>query len=87
MTPFEIHQALSRRQLLNLGARGLGALGAASLAGLAVGTWNSRDELRSLWREAIRFHPTYQDEDMRRQSDLWREGVKRAQQWASSNET
>lgn len=63
------------------------ALGAASLAGLAVGTWNSRDELRSLWREAIRFHPTNQDENMRRQSDLWREGVRRAQQWASSNET
>ena len=63
------------------------ALGAASLAGLAVGTWNSRDELRSLWREAARFHPTNQDENMRRQSDLWREGVKRAQQWASNNET
>ena len=63
------------------------ALGAASLAGLAVGTWNSRDELRSLWREAARFRPTNQDENMRRQSDLWGEGVKRAQQWASNNET
>jgi len=36
MTPFEIHQALSRRQLLNLGARGLGALGAASLLNPAL---------------------------------------------------
>ena len=36
MTPFEIHQALSRRQLLNLGARGLGALGTASLLNPAL---------------------------------------------------
>ena len=63
------------------------ALGAASLAGLAVGIWNSRDELRLLWREAGSIHPTAQNEDMRRQSELWREGVKRAQHWASNSET
>ncbi len=63
------------------------ALGAASLAGLAVGTWKNRDELRSLWREADRFHPTTQNENIQRQSDLWREGVKRAQHWASNDET
>ena len=36
MTPFEIHQALSRRQLRILGARGRGALGAASLLNPAL---------------------------------------------------
>ena len=31
MNPFEIFQAQTRRQMIGLGARGLGALGAASL--------------------------------------------------------
>ncbi|SVD22688.1 uncharacterized protein METZ01_LOCUS375542, partial [marine metagenome] len=36
MSPLEIHQTLTRRQLLNLGARGLGALGAAHLLNPAL---------------------------------------------------
>ncbi len=36
MTPLELQQALTRRQLLNLGARGLGALGAAHLLNPAL---------------------------------------------------
>ena len=31
MNPFEFHQNQTRRQMIGLGARGLGALGAASL--------------------------------------------------------
>ena len=31
MNPFDLHQAHTRRQMIGLGARGLGALGAASL--------------------------------------------------------
>ena len=31
MNPFDIYQAQTRRQMIGLGARGLGALGAASL--------------------------------------------------------
>ena len=33
------------------------ALGAAYAAGLAVGFWNSTDDIRSNWREGTRWHP------------------------------
>ena len=45
MNPHEINQVLTRRKLLNLGARGLGALGAANLLNPALTAGTADDEL------------------------------------------
>jgi glycerol kinase len=50
------------------------ALGAAFLAGLAVGTWSSTDELRQTWRLDRRFEPAERDDaDYAR----WQDAVRR----------
>jgi len=56
------------------------ALGAAFLAGLATGTWSSRDELAATWRLDRRFEPGPRDDaDHAR----WRRAVDRVKGWAS----
>ncbi|XRQ16166.1 glycerol kinase GlpK [Actinomadura welshii] len=57
------------------------ALGAAYAAGLAVGFWNTTDELRRNWNEDRRWHPTWDDE--RRQSGYagWKKAVERTYGW------
>jgi glycerol kinase len=56
------------------------ALGAAFLAGLATGTWSSRDELAATWRLDRRFEPGPRDDaDYAR----WRRAVDRVKGWAS----
>lgn len=53
------------------------ALGAALLAGLAVGIYTDLDEIRSTWREDRRFHPSM-DADRRDQHlTLWKQGLER----------
>jgi glycerol kinase len=56
------------------------ALGAAFLAGLATGTWSSRDELAAIWQLDRRFEP-----GPRRDADhaRWRRAVDRVKGWAS----
>lgn len=57
------------------------ALGAAYLAGLAVGFWTDTDELRRLWREDAVFVPSM---DPQRSGELlsgWRRAVDRALGW------
>ncbi|CAM3269986.1 glycerol kinase GlpK [Stackebrandtia soli] len=54
------------------------ALGAAYAAGLAVGTWNGVDELRSLWAEDRRWEPRKSRDDDYSQ---WRKAVERAKGW------
>ncbi|MDZ7800743.1 MAG: glycerol kinase GlpK [Trueperaceae bacterium] len=58
------------------------ALGAAYLAGLAVGFWSGRDELSAQWREDARFEP---DMDRNQRDALlagWNKAVSRAKDWA-----
>jgi len=60
-------------------------LGAAFLAGLGVGVWDSTDDLRETWQLDARFEPT-DDADTRAAADaayaLWQEGVRRSFGWA-----
>jgi glycerol kinase len=62
------------------------ALGAAFLAGLGVGVWDSTDDLRRTWRLDARFEPT-DDADARATADAaygrWQEGVRRSLDWPS----
>ncbi len=57
------------------------ALGAAYLAGLAVGYWKSREEIANQWQAERRFEPqlpTTQGRDLRRR---WTEALDRAKEW------
>jgi glycerol kinase len=60
-------------------------LGAAFLAGLGVGVWDSTDDLRETWRLDARFEPDTGD-DARAAADAayarWQEGVRRSLAWA-----
>ncbi|WP_433469627.1 glycerol kinase GlpK [Spirillospora sp. CA-128828] len=57
------------------------ALGAAYAAGLAVGFWNTTDELRQNWNEDKRWQPTW-DEDKRQHGYAgWKKAVERTYGW------
>lgn len=62
------------------------ALGAAFLAGLAVGFWESQDELRGLWRLDREFEPSTSREAMDQMYARWKEAVKRSQGWERAGE-
>lgn len=51
------------------------ALGAAFLAGLAVGVWPSQHALDGIWREDVVFEPQWDDATRDRQLLGWREAV------------
>jgi glycerol kinase len=58
------------------------ALGAAYLAGIAVGFWKSLDDVRAKWQCDMTFSPRM---EKARQTDLlsgWRKAVDRARGWA-----
>jgi glycerol kinase len=57
------------------------ALGAAYLAGLAVGFWKNTEELSAEWAEDRRFTPAMQEDDRARLSAGWKKAVARAAKW------
>ena len=57
------------------------ALGAAYLAGLAVGFWAGPDELRSSRKNDVRFEPTLTGEDAAARRHLWQRAVERSRAW------
>lgn len=57
------------------------ALGAAYLAGLAVGFWSSQQEIAAQWRMERRFEPAMAADERKARMDLWRRAVQRAQAW------
>ena len=59
------------------------ALGAAYLAGLAVGFWSSVDELAGQWRVDRRFEPTMPRDQAERLLDRWSDALDRSQDWES----
>ncbi|MFE7718477.1 glycerol kinase GlpK [Nocardia rhizosphaerihabitans] len=58
------------------------ALGAAYAAGLAIGVWNSTDELLANWHEDVRWFPTWSDEQRERGYGRWLKAVERTLDWA-----
>ena len=54
------------------------ALGAAALAGLAVGTWRSSDEIAAAWRREARYEPRLDEAEAERLLAEWRLAVRRA---------
>jgi glycerol kinase len=62
------------------------ALGAAYAAGLAVGYWESLDELRQHWRVDAEFDPALDAAEADRRYGRWQEAVERAKEWAVDEE-
>jgi glycerol kinase len=61
------------------------ALGAAYLAGLGVGFWNSIDELQQYWQKDKAFRPAM---DEAKRNDLqrnWKKAIRAAQAWTDEN--
>ena len=57
------------------------ALGAAYLAGLAVGVWKDLDDIRSQWTLDKLYHPTMAMEERDRLLHGWHKAVSRAKDW------
>lgn len=57
------------------------ALGAAYLAGLAVGYWKSIDEIQQQWIVDKDFHPQLNREQVDKMTHFWKKAVKSAQSW------
>lgn len=60
------------------------ALGAACLAGLAVGFWQDEAEIGELWRVERRFEPAMPDDQRETLLSNWRRAVKRSLLWAEA---
>ncbi|MGB9780187.1 glycerol kinase GlpK [Caldanaerobacter sp.] len=58
------------------------ALGAAYLAGLAVGFWNSKEEIEKNWNIDRRFEPKMEEEKREKLYKGWKKAVERAMKWA-----
>jgi glycerol kinase len=58
------------------------ALGAAYLAGLAVGFWKSEDEIGAMWQLDRRFEPDMAQSSREKLVSEWQRAVERAKAWA-----
>ena len=58
------------------------ALGAAYLAGLAVGFWKSLDEITSTWQAERQFEPRMSTDEARAKIARWSQAVERSRGWA-----
>ncbi len=62
------------------------AIGAAFLAGLAVGFWKSQEELKSLWAADRSFTPNMNSEHRDKLIHFWHKAVNRAKNWVESGQ-
>lgn len=57
------------------------AIGAAFLAGLAVGFWKDEEELKSLWEADKSFEPNMDKEKVEKYLHFWHKAVERSKNW------
>lgn len=57
------------------------ALGAAFFAGLAVGFWNSVDEIQSVWRAERVFEPKMKPDEAAHRRARWAKALERSRSW------
>jgi glycerol kinase len=60
------------------------ALGAAYLAGLAVGYWTSKEQLRSLWKSNHSFSPQIDASTRQQLLKGWQRAVNASIAWATN---
>ena len=57
------------------------ALGAAYLAGLAVGYWDSIEQIEKQWQAERRFEPLISADERQSKLARWKEAVERSRGW------
>jgi len=62
------------------------ALGAAYLAGLAVGYWSDHDEINQQWKEDQRFKAKMDSKDTQKLIHGWNRALKAAKAWSNSDD-
>ncbi|MFA6562698.1 MAG: glycerol kinase GlpK [Verrucomicrobiia bacterium] len=62
------------------------ALGAAYLAGLAVGFWKDRQQIAAQWQVDRRFKPTMKPAQRRKHEAGWQKALTRAQRWEDAED-
>jgi len=60
------------------------SFGAAALAGLGVGVWNSKEEIAATWDPETLIKPTAWNKDLERQRSMWDEAVSRSKNWTQN---
>jgi glycerol kinase len=60
------------------------ALGAAYLAGLAVGFWKDMEEIQSIWKEDVKFQPTKDQDKIQEGIKGWYRAINALQSWSKS---
>lgn len=60
------------------------ALGAAYLAGLAVGFWENMEEIQSIWKEDIKFQPTENQNQIQEGIKGWYRAIDALKYWSNS---
>ena len=58
------------------------ALGAAYLAGIAVGYWKDTEDIRDNWKLSRTFHPEMEADKRKKQIRGWKKAVQRSFSWA-----
>ncbi|NLR89690.1 glycerol kinase GlpK [Flammeovirga agarivorans] len=59
------------------------ALGAAFLAGLSIGYWDSIDEIQKIWEQEKIFSPKILEKECKKRIKSWKKAVKRSFSWVS----
>jgi glycerol kinase len=59
------------------------AMGAAFLAGLAVGYWSGLEEIQEIWQTDIRFSPSQERKEIEEGIEGWHRAIKALQFWAN----
>lgn len=57
------------------------AMGAAFLAGLSVGFWSGREEIKKIFKKDITFTPKMDDEKRNKNLKMWKKAVERTLDW------
>ncbi|MCF0146829.1 MAG: glycerol kinase GlpK [Clostridium sp.] len=57
------------------------ALGAACLAGLAVGFWKDKEEVKKFWHKSDEFEPNLDADKVKKYCNGWSKAVKRSLRW------
>lgn len=61
------------------------ALGAAYLAGLAVGFWDNKEDIRNRWKTDQSYQPTMREADRLRLYNGWNKAINSAKSWVSDD--
>ncbi len=62
------------------------ALGAALLAGLAVGVWKDMDEIRRVWKMDLSLTPQMDEAERQKMLSGWHKAVSRSMKWIEADE-